>query len=97
MYIRPATVSDLDFMTQNHIAAFQDDAQWNYRFPNREKFPESHYRMTKVMLKSFLDAPEKFVIMVACSKTLQDPDVVETVFHSIWRTVDIHVSTKTST
>src|SRR3954470_17421440 len=58
LIIRNATTEDLDGITNVAVSGWPYDAQWNYRFPYREQYPEDHWKFTRIRYKQYLRAAE---------------------------------------
>jgi hypothetical protein len=94
MYIRPATLNDLDALAEAHYTAFQDDPNVAYLFPDHQKFPELMNASTKERLRWFFAEPEMYLVMVTCSKANEDRTTVKPVAYAAWRLHDINPGEK---
>jgi hypothetical protein len=96
MEIRLATQEDLDAITTITIEAFPDDPQWDYRFPRSKEFPEDTFVFTKLFLKSMLDAPYEFIIMVACCGSIEDINMVRPIAVAVFETENLPPASRPS-
>ncbi len=69
--IRPATLADLDSLTDIAQAGFPYDPEWNYRFPYRGDYPNDNRKWTKKEYEEYLNQPDKYQVFVA---TIQDTE-----------------------
>jgi hypothetical protein len=57
MHIRPATLADVDQVTDVFIESMPDDPCWNYRFPYRHEYPQDHREFHRDLIRRFI-SPE---------------------------------------
>jgi hypothetical protein len=91
--LRPAQRSDLERMATIAIAAFQSDPQWPWRFPNAAKYPEDHFRYTKLRFGEYLDNADAGAVaaMVAMIPSVEDPEGLEVAAFSLWQMPGFHL------
>lgn len=84
--IRPVTADDLDAVVNIVIKAFPYDEQFAYRYPYREKYPEEHYKYTKMYYAEYLKTTfaGQNTIMVAEAPDLENPEKTKVIALSIW-------------
>lgn len=71
--VRPATLRDIDALATIMCEAMPMDRQWDYRYPQRKRFPEDHYGYTRLMMKSRLE-DEVYTVDVATFPSLGLPE-----------------------
>lgn len=89
MYIRQATLNDLDTIVEAHFTAFRDDPDLDYPFPYRRKYFEEYKALMRAMFKSYSAEPETYLLSVACSKANEDHTIVKVVAYAVWRLQDV--------
>ncbi|KAL8834336.1 MAG: hypothetical protein Q9170_003790 [Blastenia crenularia] len=90
--LRTATEADLDELTQVAQAGFPDDPEWNYRFPNRRKYPEDNWKCIRREYEEYLAQPEKYVVLVVTAPVKSSERLISKVIAlAVW---DISILTK---
>ncbi|KAJ4313575.1 hypothetical protein N0V84_009332 [Fusarium piperis] len=84
--IRPVTADDLDAVVEIVIKAFPYDEQFAYRYPYRDKYPEDHYKYTRLYYAEYLNTTfaGQNTIMVATAPDLHNPKETKVIALSIW-------------
>ncbi|KAM0424266.1 hypothetical protein ACHAPT_010411 [Fusarium lateritium] len=84
--IRPVTADDLDAVVEIVIKAFPYDEQFAYRYPYREKYPEDHYKYTRLYYAEYLNTTfaGQNTIMVATAPDLHNPRETKVIALSVW-------------
>ncbi|KAF2810817.1 acyl-CoA N-acyltransferase [Mytilinidion resinicola] len=70
--LRLATKADLDDITKVAQAGFPDDPEFDYRFPERKKYPEDNWKWTRQEYEEYIDQPEKFAVLVVTAPVESD-------------------------
>jgi len=87
--MRQATKADLDAIVRIVKDGFPDDPGCDYKFPNRDQYPEDFEKWTRLEYGGYIDQPEKFASFVV---TATENDLVdEPIAIGVW---DIAVGTK---
>jgi hypothetical protein len=89
MYIRQATIDDVDSLTELDFAAFKDDSQLDYLCPKRREYPEDYAQAMRERLISFFEDPKTYLIMLASSETSKDHAAAKPVAYALWRLQDM--------
>ncbi|KAK0665619.1 hypothetical protein QBC41DRAFT_11734 [Cercophora samala] len=77
--------ADIEAVTDVIIRTMPLDPQWDYRFPYRDKFPEDHYRFTRLLFEYFLDpAYDDWQVMVVEDSLEPGCDERRVVSFSVW-------------
>ena len=93
MFLRRATESDLNAITDIALAALPMDPQWPYRFPYSGHFPQDHYVCTRIRYKEYLDnvARGVFTIVLAEAPSREDVTVTKPIAFAIWQMPGFHI------
>ncbi|KAK0714706.1 hypothetical protein B0H67DRAFT_220147 [Lasiosphaeris hirsuta] len=78
--------SDAEAVTKVIIETMPLDPQWNYRFPLRLKFPDDHYKYTRMLIEYFLDPAydDWLVMVVEDSLDPHSPEDATIVAFGVW-------------
>lgn len=82
MAVRPATLSDLDDLTQILIASSNDDPCYPYRFPRKDHYPLEYKEHCKRKCREYIDTDTVIVYEVANPPNSRREKVV--VAFSVW-------------
>lgn len=81
--VRLAVDTDVDALTQIHIAALSPDPIFIYRFPHLKEYPDDHEKYTRARFEQVLPDKSNVVMVYECPTT-EDPTVVKPVAFSVW-------------
>ncbi|KAK4183082.1 hypothetical protein QBC35DRAFT_130313 [Podospora australis] len=76
--------SDVEAVTDVIIKTMPLDPQWNYRFPYRGKYPDDHYKYTKLLFQYFLDPSYDDWTVMVVEDILKPGDKLSVVSFGVW-------------
>ena len=78
--VRLATPEDLDDIMKVILEGLSDDPKFDYRFPNREKFPEDNRKWLTAEYKSYLENTSKYYFLVVTASDFDDKPIATAVW-----------------
>lgn len=84
--LRPATMADLNDITNITVNAFAVDPAWNWLFPYRLQYPDDHWHCVRTTIEHIMSNQSEYdcTVNVITSPTNEDQSLVKPIAVAIW-------------